>query len=50
MTPSAYGHYWSSSLDTGDPYTAYGVDFYSDGVDWDSSVRYYGQSVRPVCQ
>lgn len=43
------GYYWSSSLDTGYPYVAYSLYFYSDYVDWNGSNRYYGQSVRPVC-
>ena len=40
------GDYWSSSLNTGYPYSAYGLYFYSGNV---RSGRYYGQSVRPVC-
>ena len=46
----SYGYYWSSSLFTGNPDDACGLDFYSDGVGWDNNGRYYGQSVRPVCQ
>ncbi len=46
----SYGDYWSSSLCTDFPVDAYFVDFYSDGVDWGSSTREYGRSVRPVCQ
>ena len=46
----SYGYYWSSSLNTDDPYYAWLVRFYSD-----YGVRYYyyrssGFSVRPVCQ
>ena len=43
------GNYWSSSLDAGSPYYAYGLSFYSDYVYWSSYSRYYGRSVRPVC-
>ena len=45
------GIYWSSSLYIGDPSDAYGVVYFnSDNVDSDYSPRYFGQSVRPVCQ
>ena len=44
------GYYWSSSLSTDYPNFAYELDFYSDYVDWNDYIRYYGQSVRPVCQ
>ena len=44
------GYYWSSSLDTGGPYLADCVYFGSDGVGWYYIDRYYGHSVRPVCQ
>ena len=43
------GHYWSSSLGTGYSYGAFIVYFYSDNVDWNSSSRNCGLSVRPVC-
>ena len=43
-----YGSYWSSSLYTGDPYYAWYVYFYSDGVRRRSGYRYFGLSVRPV--
>ena len=46
----SYGHYWSGSLYTDGPYSAYDVGFHSDYVDWYNNGRYYGQSVRPVCQ
>ena len=44
------GYYWSSSLD--EDYSAYAYDlgFNSVDVDWSSSDRYFGHSVRPVCQ
>ena len=47
----SYGYYWSSSLDTSWSYNAYIMDISSDyvGVGW-ASPRYYGKSVRPVCQ
>ena len=47
------GFYWSSSLDTRGAYCAYFVYFEyfeSDYVNWFSSYRYYGHSVRPVCE
>lgn len=43
------GVYWSSSLDADDPNYAGYVNFNSSSVDWGSSYRYYGLSVRPVC-
>ncbi len=43
------GYYWSSSLYTDYPYSAYELDFTSDYVGWDYGSRYYGHSVRPVC-
>lgn len=45
----SYGSYWSSSLSKG-PYDAWYVYFFSGGVYRDYDVRYYGLSVRPVCQ
>ena len=44
------GFYWSSSLGTGRPYDACRLRFLSDLVDWNYNSRYYGFSVRPVCQ
>ena len=46
----SYGYYWSSSLYPDYPYGAYELYFSSDDVDWYYDGRYYGQSVRPVCQ
>ena len=46
----SYGYYWSSSLGTSDSYYAYNVYFYSDDVDWSYFNRYYGRSVRAVCE
>ena len=46
----SYGRYWSSSLYTDRPYSAWRVYFYSDSVIRSNSDRYYGFSVRPVCQ
>ena len=43
-----YGRYWSSSLETDYPGSAWSVYFYSDKVSRSSSPRYYGLSVRPV--
>ena len=45
----SFGYYWSSSLHT-DPYFALGVYFYSDYVGRYYNNRFYGFSVRPVCQ
>lgn len=43
-----YGGYWSSSLYSGSPINAWGVDFFSVNVYRYSLYRYCGQSVRPV--
>ena len=45
-----YGFYWSSSLYTSSPCSAYYLLFYSDYVDWIINARNFGFSVRPVCQ
>jgi uncharacterized protein (TIGR02145 family) len=42
------GYYWSSSLDTDDPYDAWSLDFYSVNCGMYSYYRLYGHSVRPV--
>ena len=44
------GFYWSSSLDESISDYARGVYFGSGGVSTYSGNRYYGQSVRPVCE
>ena len=45
------GNYWSSSLNTDDPTDAYLVSFNSvSSVVCSRNYRYYGRSVRPVCQ
>jgi hypothetical protein len=44
------GYYWSSSLYTDDPYYAYDLLFDSVSVDWYGNYRYFGFTVRPVCQ
>ncbi len=44
------GYYWSGSLDTDFPLNAYSLLFYSDYVVQFRDDRYYGYSVRPVCQ
>ena len=46
----SYGYYWSSSLDSDSPDLAWDVYFNSSNVYRGSSYRYYGFSVRPVCQ
>ena len=43
------GHYWSSSLYTGNPSNAWHVYFNSGGHDTGGRSRYSGLSVRPVC-
>ena len=43
------GYYWSSSLDAGYPDDAWSVYFVSSNVYRESSGRFFGQSVRPVC-
>lgn len=44
----SYGNYWSSSLYTGSPYSAWYVYFTSSDVGRGDGGRYYGQSVRLV--
>ena len=44
------GYDWSSSLSSDYPGDAYGLGFNSDLVGWGYYYRYYGHSVRPVCQ
>lgn len=44
------GSFWSSSLTTGDPNNAFTLGFGSSGVHDGYSNRYFGRSVRPVCQ
>ncbi|MBR4963326.1 MAG: hypothetical protein IKY54_05430 [Muribaculaceae bacterium] len=44
------GDYWSSSLYTDYNNGAYGVCFNPNGVVWFYSGRYYGRSVRAVCE
>ena len=43
------GDYWSSSLNTDNPYNAWYLYFYSGNHYTSSYERYSGQSVRPVC-
>ena len=45
-----HGYYSSSSLGTGSPDGAWGVGFDSGYVDWGDGARYFGQSVRAVCE
>ena len=42
------GYYWSSSLDTEYPGSAWDLDFYSGGIYVDGSNRYFGRTVRGV--
>ena len=44
------GYYWSSSLHADSPYYAWYVSFLSSNVSRYYNRRYYGFSVRPVCQ
>ena len=46
----SYGFYWSCSLNSSNPHYAYCVSFSSSNVNRYNLSRYYGQSVRPVCQ
>ena len=46
----SYGFYWSSSLNTYFPDDAWSVSFNSGTVYGNGNRRYYGFSVRPVCQ
>ena len=43
-----YGYYWSSTQHPSRANGAYYLDFHSGNVDWSSSLRDYGRSVRPV--
>ncbi|MBR5725488.1 MAG: hypothetical protein IKX56_02005 [Muribaculaceae bacterium] len=44
----SYGHYWSNSLNTGNPSNALFFDFTSDNGHMNSTSRLSGHSVRPV--
>ncbi|MBR5323787.1 MAG: hypothetical protein IKV14_03075 [Muribaculaceae bacterium] len=46
----SYGEYWSSSLYTSGSYYAYGVYSSSSYVGWGNDYRFYGRSVRAVCE
>ena len=46
----SYGYYWSSSLRTDGSYFACYLLFFSSYVDWYYDGRYYGHSVRSVCE
>ena len=46
----SYGYYCSSSLNTSYSSIAYYLYFYSSNVYWYGYSRYYGHSVRPVCE
>ena len=46
----SYGYYWSSSLDMSRAYYAWHLYFGSGDYNVDGNSRYYGRSVRPVCQ
>ena len=45
----SYGSYWSSSLYTDEPGSAWYVDFGSIYVGSNGGTRFYGFPVRPVC-
>ena len=44
----AYGYYWSRTLDTSNPNSAYSLVFGSDSVFWEYGSRCCGLRVRPV--
>lgn len=44
------GYYWSSSLHASNSSFAYCLYFRSSNQGWGGNNRYFGQSVRPVCQ
>ncbi len=46
----SYGFYWSSSLIEDNSDCAYNLNFGSGSVGFGYGYRYYGRSVRPVCQ
>lgn len=46
----SFGFYWSSSISTSDSSASYRFYFDSVGFYWRDFDRYYGFSVRPVCQ
>ena len=43
------GYYWSASLYESYPFSAWGMNFYSDYQNVSNYYRLYGQSVRTVC-
>jgi hypothetical protein len=48
---SAEGYYWSASLVEGNSYNAWFFYFYNNGVHSTAyNYRFYGRSVRPVCE
>ena len=46
----SFGYYWSSSHGDGLPFGSYDLGFDSAYLGTNSYDRYYGHSVRPVCQ
>ena len=46
----SYGLYWSSSLTSSSSSYAYYLFFNSCSVDWGFYIRFYGRSVRAVCE
>ena len=46
----SYGLYWSSLLYTSNSSNAYYLYFLSSVVVWNNDYRYFGLSVRPVCE
>ena len=42
------GHYWTASLFTGHPYSAWSIAFTENYVTWLSTARYEGFQIRPV--
>ena len=46
--PGFVGHYWTASLFTGHPYSAWSIAFTENYVTWLSTARYEGYQIRPV--
>ena len=47
-TNTAYGFYWTSTVNTENTWNAYDINFTSSSVLMNDDVRVYGRSVRPV--
>ena len=49
INPDSNGNYWSSSLDINNTAFAVYLDFYSESISKVCFNRWYGRSIRPVC-